>query len=82
MKTGGKCIKYPCFCGFWYTSGGGKCRKNVILLVFCAHYYLNINYLRAINQIITYYNSKNNPFVLLERAFILYESVIQLAQHR
>ena len=58
MKTGGKCIKYPCFCGFWYALGGGKCRKNVILLAFCAYNYLNINYLRAINQIITYYNSK------------------------
>lgn len=74
--------KIPLFLRILVHLGGGKCRKNVILLVFCAHYYLNINYLRAINQIITYYNSKNNPFVLLERAFILYESVIQLAQHR
>lgn len=23
MKTGGKCIKYPCFCGFWYALRGG-----------------------------------------------------------
>lgn len=58
MKTGGKCIKYPCFCGFWYALGGGKCRKNVTLLAFCTHYYLSINYLRLMDQELTYYNSK------------------------
>lgn len=58
MKTGGKCIKYPCFCGFWYALGGGKCRKIGILLAFCTHYYLSISYLRATNRMITCCNSK------------------------
>lgn len=28
MKTGGKCIKYPCFCGFWYALGGVNAGKS------------------------------------------------------
>jgi hypothetical protein len=50
MKTGGKCIKYPCFCVFWYDWGGVNAGKNVTLLAFCAYYQLSINYLRLMDQ--------------------------------